>query len=67
MMAGSDWLKTALALMFALGALLLMPEAAPAGQMAQSQAADRGMADAAVRGPGPCAAQDPGRGGRLRA
>ena len=67
MMAGSDWLKTALALMFALGALLLMPEAAPAGQMAQSQATDRGMADAAVRGPGPFAALDPGRGGRLRA
>jgi hypothetical protein len=42
MMAGSDWLKTALALMFVLAALMLMPEAAPAGQMSASQAADRG-------------------------
>lgn len=67
MMAGSDWLKTALALMFLLGALLLMPEAAPAGQMSASQAADRGPVDVAVGGPGPCAAHDQGQGGRLRA
>jgi hypothetical protein len=67
MMAGSDWLKTALALMFVLAALMLMPEAAPAGQMSASQAADRGPVDVAVGGPGPCAAHDQGQGGRMRA